>query len=216
MAQQADLSNNPHYANSLRRLYGCLHALLLTMAGEEIPEHRPEMEEGSSPTKPREGDEELLSRLLENQEDWGLERETEISRLEGENERLRKALGIDKASAEALGWTVENDRELTYQPFIPLPQPPLSPRQTAPRPLPPGAAYVNMPNMQMQQNMANIVPPQRNMDNMQGMRGMVGRRPAMFGQRGRGGGPPVWENLHQQQPPPQERQWQAQVGLDLS
>ena len=213
VSQQVDFSNNPGYTSSLLRLSESLHALLHSMSGEEPPERTGEVHD---PTKPNESDEELLTRLLENQEDWALERETEISRLEEENERLRKVLNIDKTSIEALGWTNEDDPELTYQPFVPLPPPPISPRQSAPRPLPPGTTFVNMPNIQVQSNLtAGLIPPQRTMENMQGMRGMVGRRPAMFGQRGRGGGPPVWDGGHVQQGTP-ERPWQAQVGLDLS
>ncbi|KAI0673613.1 hypothetical protein C8Q78DRAFT_1018007 [Trametes maxima] len=46
-----------------------------------------------------------------------------------------------------------------------------------------------------------------------GMRGVQGRRPAMFG-RGRGaGGPPMWEGVNvNPPPPPPERQWQMQGG----
>lgn len=214
---QADLSTNTTVANSLQRLSESLHALLHSMSGEEPPEHRSQ-NGGDDASRPAESEEELLDHLLENQEDWALTREAEIARLEQENEELRRMLGIDRATAEARGWTVEDDPELTYQPFVPIPSPPQSssPRQNAPRQLPPNTAYVNMPNFTIQSGgmAANLGPPQRaGGDNMQGMRGAVGRRPAMFG-RGRGG-PPMWEGGHNP-PPVQERSWQAQVGLDLS
>ena len=39
----------------------------------------------------------------DDREDWALEREREINRLERENEELRKILGIDNENARKLG-----------------------------------------------------------------------------------------------------------------
>ncbi|KAF7794339.1 hypothetical protein EIP86_005473 [Pleurotus ostreatoroseus] len=216
MSMQADYTTNPAVTSSLQRLSESLHALLHSMSGEEFSNHRASQSDSS---QPEESEEQLLDRLLEDQEDWAHERETEIARLEQENEELRKILGIDKTTAEARGWTVGQDPDLTFLPFVPiLPKEhqPASPQQNAPRPLPPGTPYVNMPNLQIQSGLANLAPQQRAAENMQGMRGMVGRRPAMFGQRGRGGGPQAWDGGHNNAPPTQEKSWQAPVGLDLS
>lgn len=48
---------------------------------------------------------------LNFQEDWALERESEITRLEKENEELRGMLGIDPASLAEKGVTLDLDRE---------------------------------------------------------------------------------------------------------
>lgn len=58
----------------------------------------------------------LLDTLTENppadfREDWALERETEIVRLEKENEELRRMLGIDPAALAEKGVTLDLDRE---------------------------------------------------------------------------------------------------------
>lgn len=50
----------------------------------------------------------------EMREDWALERETEISRLEKENEDLRKMLGIDPSSLSEKGITLELDDNARY------------------------------------------------------------------------------------------------------
>lgn len=47
-------------------------------------------------------------------DDWALERETEISRLEKENEELRKMLGIDSASLSEKGITLELEESARY------------------------------------------------------------------------------------------------------
>lgn len=46
----------------------------------------------------------------EGRQDWAIERESEISRLEKENEELRKMLGIDEANMNSHGLTVDLDR----------------------------------------------------------------------------------------------------------
>jgi len=47
-------------------------------------------------------------------DDWALERETEISRLEKENEELRKLLAIDPASLSEKGITLELEESTRY------------------------------------------------------------------------------------------------------
>ena len=205
---QQDLSSNLAIANSLQRLTESLHGLLHSMAGEDPAEsHR-----DNEPMKLEES-EELLDRLLDNREDWAMERESEIARLEHENEELRKQLGIDKASIEARGWLEDEARELANSRYVPI----HSPRASSPggqgssRPSPSVSPFVNLPS-------AGGGPPGQQRppaDPMAGMRAAQGRRPAMFGQRGRGGGPSMWEGGSHQVAAP-ERPWQAQVGLDLS
>lgn len=154
--------------------------------------------------------EQLLDRLLDNREDWAMEREAEIARLEQENEELRRLLGIDRASAEEKGWLADEARELTFSRHIPLDSSrSSSPTQGASRPSPSGSPFVNLPGNGGPQGQ------QRPQDPMSGMRLGQVRRPAMFGQRGRGGGPAGWEGGGHTPAAP-ERPWQAPVGLDLS
>ena len=202
---QADLTSNTAIASSLQRLSEKLHALLHSLAGEEPAEAH---KDGQARTP--EEEQELLDRLLESRDDWALERETEIERLEKENEELRKLLGIDRATIEAKGWLEDEERELMlsrYVPIIPQRDPAGTHTPSEDRQAQGMSPFVNI----------NVVPPsgQRPMDQMPGMRGTQGRRPAMFGQRGRGGGPGLWEGAAHP-PPVQERPWQAQVGIDLS
>ncbi|PSS29710.1 hypothetical protein PHLCEN_2v2858 [Hermanssonia centrifuga] len=121
-SMQEDLSNNTTIADSLQRLSESLHALLHSMAGEEPPNHQNEggIEEA----------ERLLDSLLDNREDWATERESEIARLEQENEQLREMLGIDKATAKTQGWLEDEARELTYTPYVPTTMPQPSPHST--------------------------------------------------------------------------------------
>jgi hypothetical protein len=205
---QADLTSSTAIADSLQRLSKHLHALLHSMAGEDPPEsHR----DGS--TRRPEEEAELLKQLLDNREDWAFERETEIERLEKENEELRKLLGIDFANIEAKGWLEDEQRELALSRYMPV-IPPHShdPMQGASHPADDRLGNGMSPFVNI-----NVVPPgtSRPMDPMPGMRVTQGRRPSMFGQRGRGGGPGLWEGAAHP-PPIQERPWQAQVGLDLS
>lgn len=62
----------------------------------------------------------LLDDLLSDQEDWAHERETEIERLERENEELRRALGIDSATAERNGWLEDEARDLLVSRYVPI------------------------------------------------------------------------------------------------
>lgn len=110
---------NPNAARSLNRLTHHLRGLLKTMAGEETdPFHifDPHYDEFASV---EEHLQELYTLLesateknesypgLEGRQDWVVERECEISRLEKENEDLRRMLGIDEASLNERGITVD-------------------------------------------------------------------------------------------------------------
>lgn len=225
---QADLSSNSAVDNSIHRLGMNLRALLRNLAGEEgDPSEDPDAhldaegpggdEGGQTP-----GDDELLEMLL-GREDWALERESEVARLERENEALRRALGIDRASAETNGWLDDEARELAYR----RPQF-TSQRSGSPGPSPAlgeapryqGPVFDSMPNQgpagggnggamagNQVQRAAEMAQP--------GMRGAQGRRPAMFG-RGRGNGTPYWDPGANHGSQTGERPWLAQVGMDLS
>ena len=200
---QNELSSNVAVSESLQRLSAKLHALLHSMAGEDPSDAHKDGELGSS-----EETESLLDRLLDNREDWAMERESEISRLEKENEELRKMLGIDKSTVEEKGWLEEEARELATTRYIPMRS--HSPRSPSTHPLPRGSPsitpFVNLPGMN-----APPGPQQRPMDPGTGLRIAQGRRPAMFGQRWRGGGPPLWEGASHAIQATTERPWQAQV-----
>lgn len=200
---QADLTSNSAVATSLQRLSENLHALLHSMAGEDSSG----AQKGDKARTPEE-EQELLEQLLDNREDWAMDREAEITRLEQENEELRKLLGIDLANVEAKGWLDEEARELAMSTYVPIVRQQREPSpQQEERPAPGMSPFINITSG----------PPggQRSMQEVPGMRMTQGRRPAMFGQRGRGGGPALWEGAAHPQPM-QERPWQAQVGLDLS
>lgn len=202
---QSDLSSNVNVATSLQRLAANLHALLHSMAGEDPSSAHREGE----PINVEEG-EQLLDRLLDNREDWAMEREAEITRLEQENEELRKLLGIDKESAKEKGWLEDEARELLFSRYVPIDSSrSSSPTQGSSRPSPSASPFVSLPGNGGPQGQ------QRPQDPMGGMRLAQGRRPAMFGQRGRGGGPVGWEGGGHVPAMP-ERPWQAPVGLDLS
>ncbi|KAH9949360.1 hypothetical protein B0H21DRAFT_728598 [Amylocystis lapponica] len=226
---QADLSSNSAVDGSIHRLGVNMRALLRNLSGEEgDPSEDPdahldaEAPEGDDESGQTPNDEELLDMLL-GREDWALERESEIARLERENEALRKTLGIDRAAAEANGWLEDEARELAYR----------RPQFTTHRSgspgsgvgTPDGARYPGpgFDSMSMQRGMGGGnggVPQGNQMQQSEflqpGMRGAQGRRPAMFGQRGRGGVPPFWEPGANHGSQISERSWQAQGGLDLS
>lgn len=138
---QADLNNNAAVAQSLQRLSKNLRSLIQSFHGEDPSESSdfyPDFERDFEPTEdprlhppePPKSEEEQLLDLLDGRDDWAIEREAEIVRLEKENEELRKMLGIDHASAEANGWLDEEARERMFTmrriPVHPqpLPQPP--------------------------------------------------------------------------------------------
>lgn len=105
-----DLATETQTAISLQRLAQSLRALYRSMTGED-----PEPADGS--LEDTEFDvQSLIDVLAENPpsnlcEDWALERESEIVRLEKENDELRRMLGIDPASLAEKGVTLDPDRE---------------------------------------------------------------------------------------------------------
>ncbi|KIP11728.1 hypothetical protein PHLGIDRAFT_124628 [Phlebiopsis gigantea 11061_1 CR5-6] len=209
-SMQADLTSNVNVSSSLQRLSENLHALLHSMAGEE-----PNADGHPLTVSESQG---LLDRLLDSREDWALEREAEIARLERENDELRRLLGTDAATAAAHGWLADEarEREFKYVPIAALPREPspvgFGSFGLGPPPPPHVSPFVNIPPG------AGPPPPggQRALDQVPGMRITQGRRPAMFGQRGRGGTPTFWEGGAHPPPQIQERPWLAQAGLDLS
>ncbi len=276
---QNDFSTNASATLSLHRLARFLHALLRTMNGDsphpdsppqeyDQPEHALSLSSSSSSSSIPTPDE--LHALLTSREDWAVERESEISRLDAENEHLRRVLGIDRAAAEANGWLVDEARELlTFR----RPGPGPSHRSGSPgqlgfgggggggfvrgtiplfdqgqgqgqlgvggggggggtfmgmgmsafNPAPgPGsgpAPGVNLglgPSQGPVGGGGGLVGAPGGSTLQPGMRGVQGRRPAMFG-RGRGGPPPpFWDGVNQ---PPPERLWQQQgagAGFDLN
>lgn len=126
----------------------------------------------------------------EGRSDWALERESEIARLEKENEELRRLLGIDEGSVAAKGVSVDLDRVDSgrFSTFL------SSARRRGPsqnegyHPRPYWEAQSQQQD-QYQQQQASGAPLQRAMDLQPGMRmgsQARGRRAGMFG-GGRGG-----------------------------
>ncbi|KAM5536005.1 hypothetical protein V8D89_010263 [Ganoderma adspersum] len=269
---QNDFSTNPSTTLSLHRLAHSLRALLRTMNGDS-PHLDSPSQEGSDSQDPHEHDLSISSTsssaaviptpdelhvLLTSREDWAVERESEITRLEAENEALRRTLGIDRAAAAANGWLDDEARDLlTFR------RPPPSHRAGSPgqlggggfvrgtiplfdgqgpgqgqmgggggggastfmgmsafNPAPgPGSGPAPGVNLGLgpSQGPGGPVGAPGGSTLQPGMRGVQGRRPAMFG-RGRGGPPPFWDGVNQNQPPP-ERLWQQQgagPGFDLN
>ncbi|KAL4067364.1 hypothetical protein V8B97DRAFT_1873972 [Scleroderma yunnanense] len=106
-SQYTSLSNQTCTAHSLQCLAFSLRALYRTLIGED-PE--------ATATEPLDLHE-LIQALSDDapspgiQDDWAMERECEIARLQKENEDLRKALGIDAASLEEKGIVLDMERE---------------------------------------------------------------------------------------------------------
>ena len=166
----------------------------------------------------------------EGRQDWALERESEISRLERENEELRRLLGIDEANMAAQGVTLDLDRSESgrYSTFL-----------SNARRAPSNESYINRPSYWENTNQMNG-SLQRSMDLQPGMRVGTQRRTGIFGagqQRGGfvggmgrgmnagvvGGGTSMNSSVWSSQPtgappspPPPDRGWQLQGGLDLN
>ena len=204
---QADMSNNTAVAESLTQLAKNLRSLLRSLNGEDPePSDQPADQQAGTPPENAAHEDELLDGLL-GRDDWALEREAEIARLNQENEELRKLLGIDRASAEANGWLEDEARELAtldrrHAPFMqrsgsesPGAMGGNRPQPGSYEPMPPlggaGGGSIMLSGGHMQGGSQFQQP---------GPRGMLGRRPAMFGQRGRGGAPGMWDSN-----PPAER-----------
>ncbi|KAI0715071.1 hypothetical protein C8Q76DRAFT_729481 [Earliella scabrosa] len=259
---QNDFSSNTAATLSLHRLAQSLRALMRSMNGELPDDSSPSPTSSShDPSLPPPASAvptlDELNALLSDREDWAVEREHEIARLESENDALRRVLGIDRASAEANGWLEDEARELSFRRHInpssaPAPYRAASPGQLgvvrgnipsfeaashmvggnlggmnmgmgmgmglgpAPGPgagPPPGSMIPQPPPGQGVGGGAPVGMPGGSMI-QPGMRGMQGRRTAMFG-RGRGGGGgggPFWDGVNQGV---QERPWQMQGGYDL-
>lgn len=105
-----DLATETQTAISLQRLAQSLRALYRSMTGEDPEPADESLEDTEFDVQS------LIDALTENppsnfREDWALERESEIVRLEKENEELRRMLGIDPASLAEKGVTLDLDRE---------------------------------------------------------------------------------------------------------
>ncbi|KJA28561.1 hypothetical protein HYPSUDRAFT_177723 [Hypholoma sublateritium FD-334 SS-4] len=114
----SDLTANTNMSQSLQRLCYHLRGLLKSMAGEDMAYQNidPDYDQLGFNA----ADLEELTQLLESldekggtypgrdkREDWAIERESEISRLEAENEELRRILGIDEAGMTANGLSMD-------------------------------------------------------------------------------------------------------------
>ncbi|KAF7307316.1 hypothetical protein MIND_00525600 [Mycena indigotica] len=209
-----DLASSSEITHSVQRIAHLLRATLQVMAGEDPdPELEYEAGEYIDPN-------ELLSLVdaLDNPEDWAVEREAEISRLEQENAALRRMLGIDPETLEANGVSVEVDREPARYALM------LSRRRSASGDGPRMSYWDNgqaqqqqtqqQQQQQQQQQMQQQQQQQRAMDMQPMMRaGQANRRPGMFGAgAGRGvipgamGAPPqgpMWNPPPTWQPPPE-------------
>lgn len=120
-----DLTLTTNTSQSLHRLAKNLRALLRTMTGEDaespdpMPNSSNQKVDGIAENSDIEPDfkallEELDLESSNEQEDWTLERECEIARLEKENDELRRLLKIDAPSLEANGITVDEASVARY------------------------------------------------------------------------------------------------------
>ncbi|TDL26397.1 hypothetical protein BD410DRAFT_741712 [Rickenella mellea] len=202
-AMTSDLSANSNVSASLQRLSQNLRLLLRSIGGEDA--EPPEGEEEKVPT-----DDEASSEI---RDDWALERECEISRLEAENEELRRMLGIDVVTAREHG--IAEDSYEDYRPVMPKTHAGSTSGLSAfsdswgPRSPPPPQAFGIAPvpgNASSSASAPQQVPMQRQAEFPAPMRTGTLRRPAMFGQRGRGA-PSMWGPQVTQ-----ERQWRELPG----
>ncbi|KAG7452123.1 uncharacterized protein BT62DRAFT_926343 [Guyanagaster necrorhizus] len=124
----ADLSSSTNMSRSLERLSHNLRNLLRSMAGEN-PDAEPHHLRSQSEVEYEDGSSNMLIDPVELQslldaldehasytnasgrEDWAMERECEIARLERENSELRKMLGIDASSIAETGINMEAEVE---------------------------------------------------------------------------------------------------------
>ncbi|OCH88770.1 hypothetical protein OBBRIDRAFT_65700 [Obba rivulosa] len=224
---EADLASNTTTSQSLQRLSESLRALLRSLGGEEPsasddPHTQPEQSADTGEASTRPSDDALADLLGDGPGDWALEREIEIARLEAENEELRRMLGIDRASAEANGWLADEARELTLASRTATLSMRAHPTSANYDSLTHALAAYGPSNMAMQMQMqmnTSGAPQQRSLElapGPQGLRGAgpQGRRTSMFGSRGRGAGPQIWEGVTHQPSMP-ERPWQSAVNSDL-
>ncbi|RXW22696.1 hypothetical protein EST38_g3190 [Candolleomyces aberdarensis] len=125
-----DLKNSTNINQSLQRLAHYLRGLLRSMAGEDPEDPRfqnmdPDYDGSGFGIEDLKDLESLLDALdeqgyagLEGRQDWAVEREAEILRLEKENEELRQRLGIDAANMEEKGVTLDLDRIESTRTFL--------------------------------------------------------------------------------------------------
>ncbi|KAH8119800.1 hypothetical protein DFH11DRAFT_1685296 [Phellopilus nigrolimitatus] len=188
-----ELSNNTHVNASLQRLSQNLRMLLRSLGGEDM----------ESPSNKESGSLEEFSGFLddESREDWAVEREREITRLDAENAELRRIAGHRRGQRgtrpmlHILRSAVVGPQD---SPIWNVRSPPtqMQPFGVGPPSVPGNAGPVPQQNMN--------IPLQRTIEFQPGMR-------AAGTQRGRGNGP-FWGPT-----PPQERQWLARNGgLDLA
>lgn len=192
-----DLATETQTAVSLQRLAQSLRALYRSMTGED-PNSADENSEDTEVDI-----QSFIDTLSENappnfHDDWALERESEVARLEKENEELRRMLGIDPASLVEKGVTLDLDREESGR-FSTLRVDPARKRSESTSTSGSRFGVWNFDNEQQQERVAwggwesnipqpqpqqappgNGPPLQRAMDIPNGMRIQQPRRPPMF------------------------------------
>jgi len=254
----SELTSSTNITVALQRLTKHLRALLRSMSGEDSDSDDPDQDdrcETGSAAAVVAGLTTLIDALDEEEipgypdtdgrADWALERECEITRLERENEDLRKMLAIDSASIAETGVTVDEVRVESgrHAAFLSAAARRRSssgsgfgmggeswgmrpPQSTAFMIDPPGGSLYS--NGSQPQQQGGPLQQQHNVELQgQGVR-FQGRRPAMFGVShrgnlglGRSGGQNVapssmWS--HQALSPASptpERPWQSQTGSNL-
>lgn len=125
-----DLKDSANISQPLQRLAHYLRGLLRSMAGEDPEDPRfqnmdPDYDGSGFGLEDLKDLESLLDALdeqgyagLEGRQDWAVEREAEISRLEKENEELRQRLGIDAANMAEKAITLDLDRIESTRTFL--------------------------------------------------------------------------------------------------
>ncbi|KAG5652924.1 hypothetical protein H0H81_003067 [Sphagnurus paluster] len=248
----SDLASSTEMSQALQRLTHHLRGLLRSLAGEQPDPADPIYDGSTDPDFDSGGfvDIQELEHLLEaldergttgylgteGRDDWALERECEIARLEQENEELRKMLGIDPETIAASGVTLDLERVGggRYATFLSSPMRRNTGEGYQPRPTYWDHQQQQQHQQQLQQQQqyqqgpqGNGAPLQRALDLQPGMRMGTqgqGRRPGIFGgaRGGRRGGLAGIGPVPGWQPAPPapivDRSWQGQGGsaLDLT
>ncbi|KAH7886168.1 hypothetical protein F5I97DRAFT_1878060 [Phlebopus sp. FC_14] len=197
-SQYIDLAAETQTAICLQRLAQNLCALHRSLAGEDPEAVRDTADDATF-------DVQSLIQSLDDEmaagvgDDWALERECEITRLEKENEELRKMLEIDSATLDEKGITLDLDREESGR-FSTFRSDASRKRSGSTSSGPRFAAWnfeetqrdgwnnwethpppqTHPQQSQFQQQVANGPPLQRAMDLQPGMRMQQLRRPPMF------------------------------------
>ncbi|KAF6754356.1 hypothetical protein DFP72DRAFT_1010073 [Ephemerocybe angulata] len=226
-ALSTDLRSSTNVNQSLQRLAHHLRGLLRSMAGEDPEDPRflnsdPDYDGSGFGMEDLKELESLLDSLddsgagsydgLEGRQDWAVEREAEISRLERENDELRRMLGIDQTSMAERGITLDLDRIESGRTL-------LSRRQTAAEQYQRPAYWDNSPGPSSHIPMRTGPQPRR--PGMFGPPQPPPPRPFMGGGRGvsqaLGVGPASpWQNQPPSPAPPVvERSWQPPTGSGM-